>query len=331
MTLATISDFKIIFIKQTCLIQMPPKFAQVEAEELRSQTQKIIQNHSNLENITLDFARTTLIDSSGLIGLCQIAKEIKDANLKLTFWSFSSEVKTILSSAKLDLIWQAEVGTDAVLFNKQLGSTENKIAFHPSTYSMGKRLLDICGALIGICITAILIIPIAIAIRLDSPGAILFSQIRCGHMGKKFRIWKFRSMVVDADRLQHEVPNQARGPFFKNESDPRITRVGRFLRKTSLDEFPQFWNVLKGEMSLVGTRPPTEREVSNYKIAHGQRLNVKPGLTGEWQVSGRSSVKDFQDVLNLDLQYQQNWSWFYDLKLIFKTIGVIFSPRSGAC
>ncbi|NES96479.1 MAG: sugar transferase, partial [Desertifilum sp. SIO1I2] len=118
--------------------------------------------------------------------------------------------------------------------------------------------------------------------------------------------------------------------IFKNESDPRITRVGRFLRKTSLDELPQFWNVLKGEMSLVGTRPPTHDEVVRYSPHHWRRLDVKPGLTGEWQVNGRSSVKDFEDIVKLDLRYQTKWHPFYDLQLIFKTVHVVLA-KTGAC
>ena len=202
---------------------------------------------------------------------------------------------------------------------------------HPSMNSKGKRLLDILGAIAGVIITAILFIPIAIAIKLDSPGAILFSQTRCGYNGQKFLIWKFRSMVSDAEQLKYIVKNQAKGAFFKNENDPRITKVGKFLRKTSLDEFPQFWNILTGEMSLVGTRPPTVNEVKNYTAKHYRRLNVKPGLTGEWQVNGRSLINNFEEVVKLDLKYQAKWSLSYDLILILKTIKLIFSRNNGAC
>lgn len=209
--------------------------------------------------------------------------------------------------------------------------TKLDLVKHPSVNSRAKRLIDIFGAISGLIITAIIFIPIAIAIQLDNPGSILFSQIRCGYQGKQFRIWKFRSMVTNAEQLQNQVENQAKGPLFKNENDPRITKIGKFLRKTSLDEFPQFWNVLKGEMSLVGTRPPTVQEVENYSPIHFKRLNVKPGLTGEWQVNGRSNISDFSEVLSLDLQYQAKWNVFYDLKLIWQTIGVIFTKKSGAC
>jgi len=137
-------------------------------------------------------------------------------------------------------------------------------------------------------------------------------------------------MVMNADQVKHQVKNEAKGYIFKNENDPRITRVGKFLRRTSLDELPQFWNVLKGEMSLVGTRPPTQDEVELYELHHWERLKVKPGMTGEWQTQGRSDVKDFEEIVRLDLAYQQNWSVGYDIKLILKTIQVVVK-KNGAC
>ena len=179
-------------------------------------------------------------------------------------------------------------------------------------------------------ITLLLFPFLALAIRLDSPGPILFGQVRLGWMGRRFRLWKLRSMVVNAEALRSTVANEATGAFFKNANDPRISRVGRFLRRTSLDELPQFWNVLIGDMSLVGTRPPTPDEVERYAVPNWQRLDVRPGLTGEWQVHGRSRVLDFEDVIRLDLRYQENWSFGYDIKLILKTLAVIFSKRSGA-
>jgi lipopolysaccharide/colanic/teichoic acid biosynthesis glycosyltransferase len=188
------------------------------------------------------------------------------------------------------------------------------------------------GAVVGLGITAIAFIPIAIAIKLDDPGPIFFGQTRLGWMGKRFKIWKFRSMKVDAEKIKQELEskNQSDGKTFKMENDPRVTRVGRFLRKSSLDELPQFWNVIKGEMSLVGTRPPTPNEVDIYEVPEWQRLDVKPGMTGEWQVNGRSSIRNFEDIIKLDLRYQENWSLAYDLKLIIKTILVVFTKDSGA-
>lgn len=216
------------------------------------------------------------------------------------------------------------------MFNAAVSKSPEKQAPHPSAYSISKRLLDIVGSLVGLLILALVFIPVAIAIKLDSPGPILYSQERYGLQGRIFRIRKFRSMVENAEQLKAQVTNEASGLIFKNKKDPRVTRVGRFLRSTSLDELPQFWNVLVGEMSLVGTRPPTADEVALYNERHWQRLNVKPGITGEWQVNGRSSVKDFEEIVNLDLRYQSQWHPLYDLVVIAKTIYVIFA-RIGAC
>jgi lipopolysaccharide/colanic/teichoic acid biosynthesis glycosyltransferase len=200
---------------------------------------------------------------------------------------------------------------------------------HCSVQSKFKRSLDIMGSLVGLLILSIVFVPIAIAIKIDSPGPIFFTQERYGLQGRPFLMRKFRSMVHDAEQLKSLVNNEAEGLIFKNKNDFRVTKVGRFLRSTSLDELPQFWNVLMGEMSLVGTRPPTGDEVMNYTQRHWQRLNVKPGITGEWQVNGRSHVKDFEQIVDLDLQYQNNWHRLYDLMLIGKTLYVIFG-RIGA-
>lgn len=216
----------------------------------------------------------------------------------------------------------------SILETRLTASVKHQVP-HASAHSVIKRTIDLFGSLIGLLITALLFVPIAIAIRLDSPGPIFYSQERHGLLGKPFRIYKFRSMVKEADLLKSQIENEAEGLIFKNKQDPRITKVGRFLRRTSLDELPQFWNVMLGEMSLVGTRPPTSDEVSQYSDYHWQRLNVKPGLTGEWQANGRSTIKDFEDIVLLDLRYQSVWTPMYDLHLIFKTIYVIFA-KDGA-
>ncbi|NJP08489.1 MAG: sugar transferase [Leptolyngbyaceae cyanobacterium RU_5_1] len=200
---------------------------------------------------------------------------------------------------------------------------------HPSVSCKVKRLIDILGALIGLAITAIVAIPIAIATQLDHPGPIFYNQIRCGYRGKPFKIWKFRSMIVDADKLKYLVYNEAKGGIFKNRNDPRVTRVGRFLRRTSLDELPQFWNVLMGDMSLVGTRPPTVEEVFSYRRHHWQRLNVKPGITGEWQANGRSTVLDFEDIVAMDISYQRKWSIAYDLQLLLRTVLSVLNKQGA--
>jgi lipopolysaccharide/colanic/teichoic acid biosynthesis glycosyltransferase len=201
---------------------------------------------------------------------------------------------------------------------------------HCSTSSGFKRTIDIAGSLVGLAILALAFIPIAIAIKLDSKGPVFYVQKRYGLRGSPFYIRKFRSMVKDADSLKAQVENEVKGLVFKNKQDPRVTRVGRFLRRTSLDELPQFWNVLVGEMSLVGTRPPTEDEVVQYSDYHWKRLNVKPGMTGEWQVNGRSCIDDFEQIVDFDLQYQAKWNPLYDLMIIMRTFYVIFD-RQGAC
>lgn len=217
-----------------------------------------------------------------------------------------------------------------VLYRPQEHTPVPLSVHHPSTRSIFKRLLDIVGSIVGLLLLGIVFVPIAIAIKLDSPGPIFFTQQRHGLYGCPFKIRKFRSMVVNADELKSQINNEAKGLIFKNENDPRVTRVGRFLRKTSLDELPQFWNVLMGEMSLVGTRPPTSDEVARYNSDHWKRLNVKPGLTGVWQVSGRSQIKDFEQIVALDLNYQKLWNPLYDIQIVLKTIQVVFC-RQGAC
>jgi lipopolysaccharide/colanic/teichoic acid biosynthesis glycosyltransferase len=235
-----------------------------------------------------------------------------------------------LSLADLNEAFKVELETEALLPSTSKRLQNQLPLTHPSVRSRVKRLVDIAGAIVGLGITAVLIVPIAIAIIFDNPGPIFFRQTRCGLLGRQFKLWKFRSMVVNAEALKNQVENQVAGPLFKNAKDPRVTRVGRFLRKTSLDELPQFWNVLRGEMSLVGTRPPTPNEVDCYEVLNWQRLDVKPGMTGEWQVNGRSQVSSFEDVIRLDLRYQQRWSLSYDLKLMLKTVMVLFTKDSGA-
>jgi lipopolysaccharide/colanic/teichoic acid biosynthesis glycosyltransferase len=156
-------------------------------------------------------------------------------------------------------------------------------------------------------------------------GPIFFSQERVGVNGRIFKCWKYRSMTTDAEDRKKDLldQNEMNGAIFKIENDPRVTRVGHFLRKTSLDEFPQFWNVLKGEMSLVGTRPPTPAEVEKYEDWHRKRSVIKPGITGMWQVNGRSQITDFDDIVRLDLKYIDHWSFWLDIKILLKTVKVV--------
>ena len=196
-----------------------------------------------------------------------------------------------------------------------------------------KRLLDIfVGGLGSLFCFGVLVPILGLAIKLDSPGPILFRQKRVGMHGRVFCIYKLRSMYADAvvQKAGLLAKNEIQGPMFKIADDPRITRVGRFLRKTSLDEFPQFWNVFKGEMSLVGTRPPTPEEVAQYEDWHRRRISIKPGITGLWQISGRNKIKDFNEVVKLDLQYIDGWHLQDDLKILWRTFWVVIA-RKGAC
>ena len=215
--------------------------------------------------------------------------------------------------------------------NSSLAEINSRIIpIHPSVKNGIKRSIDIIGALLGLALTCLIVIFVAIAMAIFDPGPLFYCQIRCGLYGRPFRLWKIRTMIVNADKLQHLIPNEASRQMFKNKNDPRITCLGKFLRRTSLDELPQFWNVLQGDMSLVGTRPPTIDEVQHYQMHHWERLKVKPGITGEWQVHGRSKIKDFEEIVRLDIRYQRKWSVIYDLKLIFKTLLVVIN-RNGAC
>ena len=194
-----------------------------------------------------------------------------------------------------------------------------------------KRLIDLIGATVGLMITFLVAIILGPLIRIESSGPIFFSQKRVGRNGRIFKIYKFRSMYSDAEKRKKELmeKNEMNGLMFKMENDPRITKVGKFIRKTSLDELPQFWNVLKGDMSLVGTRPPTVDEFEQYEGYHKQRLSMTPGLTGVWQVSGRSDIKDFEEIVAMDVDYINNWSLKRDFGIILQTIRVVLTS-SGA-
>ena len=193
--------------------------------------------------------------------------------------------------------------------------------------ALAKRVLDILGGLVGCFLTGIIFIFIAPAIYISSPGPIFFSQTRIGKNGKPFKMYKFRSMYMDAEERKKELMAQndiKDGMMFKMDNDPRIIKgIGNFIRDYSLDEFPQFWNVLIGDMSLVGTRPPTVDEWEKYEMHHRSRLAFKPGLTGMWQVSGRSNITDFEEVVRLDTEYIKKWSPGLDIMILFKTVAVV--------
>jgi len=210
------------------------------------------------------------------------------------------------------------------------------ITFHTvslNTYEQViKRVLDVFGSLFGLILFSPIMLITAMAIRLDSPGPVIFKQVRVGQNGRHFNIYKFRSMYVDAEQRKADLLKQNEldgGVMFKIKKDPRITNVGRVIRKYSIDELPQFFNVFIGDMSLVGTRPPTFEEVEKYKREQWRRISIKPGITGMWQVSGRSDITNFDDVVNMDIEYIDNWNLFLDIKIILKTFWVLIGHKGA--
>jgi exopolysaccharide biosynthesis polyprenyl glycosylphosphotransferase len=198
---------------------------------------------------------------------------------------------------------------------------------------LAKQIVDFVGALLLLVILGLPMIVIAIALKMTSKGPILFRQERSGLNGKPFVMYKFRSMVTNAEQLKQELAalNEMSGPVFKVTNDPRVTRIGRFLRKTSLDELPQLFNVLRFEMSLVGPRPLPVDEVKRFDdMAHRRRLSVKPGLTCTWQVSGRNQVTDFAEWVRLDLDYIDHWTLGLDFKILWRTIWVVLLGKGAS-
>ena len=198
-------------------------------------------------------------------------------------------------------------------------------------YEISKRAIDIIGAGSGLLLLSPVIAIVACAVKFTSKGPIFFSQKRVGKNGQLFDMYKFRSMVVNAEELKEKLAhqNEMSGPMFKMKDDPRVTNVGKFIRKTSLDELPQLWNVLKGDMSLVGPRPSLPKEVKQFEKWMYKRLTVKPGLTCYWQVSGRNNI-DFEDWMKLDISYVEDRNLWIDIKLIFKTVFVLFGDKNAS-
>lgn len=204
---------------------------------------------------------------------------------------------------------------------------EKKVSYF---YQFTKRGIDIIGSFLGLVFLSPLLLIVSIAIKLESPGDIVFKQKRVGLNGKEFNMYKFRSMVANAEELKKHLAekNEMSGPMFKMADDPRITKVGKFIRKTSIDELPQLINVLKGDMSLVGPRPSLPNEVAQFEPWMRKRLHVRPGLTCYWQVSGRNNI-DFEDWMKLDIKYVNERNLFIDIKLIIKTVFVLFGDENA--
>nr|WP_308779719.1 sugar transferase [uncultured Clostridium sp.] len=197
-------------------------------------------------------------------------------------------------------------------------------------YNLSKKIIDFSLSAVALVILSPLLLIVAILIKLESNGPVIFSQKRVGLNGKEFKMYKFRSMVVNAEELKEKLAkqNEMSGPMFKMKDDPRVTKIGKFIRKTSIDELPQLINILKGDMSLVGPRPSLPKEVAEFEPWMLERLNVKPGLTCYWQVSGRNNI-DFIEWMKLDLKYVKDRSFLLDLKLIIKTFSVLFGDKNA--
>ncbi|WP_419891415.1 sugar transferase [Paenibacillus xylanexedens] len=223
---------------------------------------------------------------------------------------------------------EAEIVMDPSLgYNASTMSGQNA----DKVYLFMKRMLDLLGSFIGLIILCPLFAVIGLLIKIEAPqGSVFFRQVRVGQNGKEFHMYKFRSMVANAEDLLEQLidQNEVNGNMFKMKNDPRITRIGKFIRKTSLDELPQLWNVFRGEMSLVGPRPALPREVKNYTSYDRQRLQMIPGCTGLWQVSGRNSV-GFEQMVELDLTYARERSMMVDIKIIFRTFRVLVGSKDA--
>ncbi len=204
-------------------------------------------------------------------------------------------------------------------------------AVHNDREIILKKTTDFIGGLLGTVLSLPIILITAIPLLIESPGPLIFKQARVGKNGRIFNIYKLRSMYADAEKRKQALmaQNKMDGHMFKMDNDPRITKVGKIIRKYSIDELPQFWNVLKGDMSLIGTRPPTVEEFEQYESHHKRRLSMKPGITGLWQVSGRSNIQDFEEVVKLDCEYIDTWSPALDIKILFKTVNVVLTHKGA--
>ena len=273
-------------------------------------------------NDFLDYCRTNIVDEAYI-----------DANGKLTSEKLAAALVELGVTVHINLLHATQIMPNRMIENYgDFVVLTSSMHIASNRQVIVKRLMDVVGSLVGMVFCIIAFIIFAPIILITSPGPIFFKQTRIGLNGRRFKIYKFRTMYKDAEKRKAELmaQNQLTGNIFKMENDPRITPIGRFMRKFSIDELPQFFNILKGDMSLVGTRPPTEDEYENYAFHHKARLAIKPGLTGMWQVSGRNKVTDFEEVVALDTKYISNWSLGLDIQILLKTVVVVFTARGAS-
>lgn len=253
--------------------------------------------------------------------------------------SYDSRLKGILDECQdmgitVTMILDCHNTSDAKVHVAMVGSVP-VLKFHTVSLNesqlFAKRVLDVCGAMAGMLLFGIAFLIMGPLIKLETPGPVIFKQKRVGRNGRVFEIWKFRSMGVGAEAQKAALMacNEMNGHMFKITDDPRVTRIGAFMRKTSIDELPQFYNVIRHDMSLVGTRPPTVEEVKQYEQHHHRRISITPGITGIWQISGRSDITDFEEVVRLDSQYIQDWNIWSDIVILAKTVGVVLFGKGS--
>ena len=268
--------------------------------------------HEHSVNAVVIAARHTLFD--------RVEKVVRACELEgIETWLLADFFETKISETSLDRFYERPV----LVF---------RCGTETSWARVIKQMMDFAGALVALLFFSPFMLAAAIAIKLTSPGPVLFRQRRAGLNGQPFVMYKFRSMVTNAEQLKQELErlNEMSGPVFKVTNDPRVTKVGRFLRKSTLDEFPQLFNVLRFEMSLVGPRPLPVDEVRRFDdVSHRRRLSVRPGLTCTWQVSGRNDVKDFNDWVRMDLEYIDHWSLWVDIKILWRTIWVVLLGKGA--
>lgn len=271
---------------------------------------------SSLDEIYINVERLEMLDNAG-----ELIEELEDMGITVNI--NIPTLECFVENSKYDNI------SCIVQDGKPIAQFAPTVI--PPEKLLFKRLFDIIGGLVGTILSIPIILVVAIPLKIESPGPLIFRQQRVGKNGRLFNIYKLRSMYVDAEERKQALMKQNKmdGHMFKMDNDPRITKVGKFIRKTSIDELPQFWNVLKGDMSLVGTRPPTVDEFEKYESHHKRRLSLKPGITGKWQVSGRSDIQDFEEVVRLDCEYIDEWSMLLDFQILFKTVGVVLTHKGA--